>query len=138
METSLTLLAQSSLPTPYWAEAFHTTNYIINCLLAHHLLQNLSPYKKLFQKSPQYNFFKVFGCACYPYLRLYNNNKLQFHSKCCVFYGYSLNHHGYMCLDPFMGNVFISQQVVFDENSFPSMSRIHSYFTVIALLVCGS
>lgn len=124
VEIGLTLLAQSSLPTPYWVEAFHTAKYIINHLPAHRLLQNLSPYEKLFKKSPQYNFFKVFGCECYPYLRSYNNNKLQFYSKHCVFLGYSLNHHGYRCLDPFMGHVFISRQVVFDEYIFPYQESI--------------
>ncbi|TQE05315.1 hypothetical protein C1H46_009090 [Malus baccata] len=123
VETGLTLLAQSGLSTPFWTESFHTSNYIINRLPTC-LLHNLSPFEKLFHKPPQYQFFKVFGCACFPYLRPYNTNKLQFRSKRCVFLGYSLNHLGYRCLDPSTGRVFLSRHVVFDEHSFPYKESI--------------
>lgn len=65
VEIWLTFLAQSSLPTSYFVEAFHTANYIINRLPTR-ILHHISPYEKLFHKPPQYSFFKFFGCACYP------------------------------------------------------------------------
>ena len=77
VEIGLTILAHASLPASFWVEAFHTANYLINRLPTKGL-QNDSPYHKLFSKSPQYDFLKVFGCACFPYLRPYNHNKLQF------------------------------------------------------------
>jgi len=73
----------------------------------------------LFHKSPDYQFLKVFGCECWPYLRPYNSHKFAFCSKTCVFLGYSLSHHGYKCLDPLANRVYIAQHVVFNEQAFP-------------------
>ena len=58
-------------------------------------------------------------------MRPYNERKLQFRSKHCVFLGYSNFHKGYKCLDPSQGRVYISRDVVFDENIFPFAS-LHS------------
>jgi histone deacetylase 1/2 len=57
-----------------------------------------TPIERLLGETPDYTFFKVFGCACWPHLRPYNNRKLQFRSKQCVFLGYSSLHKGYKCL----------------------------------------
>ena len=69
-------------------------------------------------------FFRVFGCACFPYLRPYNNNKMEFRSKSCVFIGYSLNHHCYQCLDRSSGRIYLSRHVLFDEQMFPFRETI--------------
>ena len=82
-------------------------------------LKHNNPYAKLFNKSPDYSFLRVFGCACYPLLRPYNSTKFAFRSKKCTFLGYSSNHRGYRCLDLDSGHVYLSRHVVFDENSFP-------------------
>ena len=99
VETGLTLLVHAKMPPTYWAEAFHTANYLISRLPTK-VLKLVSPYTKLFQRDPTYEILKVFGCACFPYLRPYNNNKLPFRSCKCIFLGYSLNQLGYRCLDP--------------------------------------
>lgn len=123
VETGLTLLALASMSLSYWAEAFHTATYLINRLPTR-VLQNVSLYHRLFHKTPQYDSFKVFGCAYFPYLHPYNQQKLQFRSKRCVFLGYFLNHHGYRCLDLHTGRVFLSRHVVFDEHCFPFKDTI--------------
>jgi hypothetical protein len=63
-----------------------------------------------------------FGCACWPNLRPYNNRKLQFRSKQCVFLGYSNLHKGFKCLYVAEGRVYISKDVVFDEDVYPFAS----------------
>lgn len=75
-------------------------------------------FKKKILKSPQYDILKVFGFACFPYLKAYNSNKMQFRSKCCVFLGYSLNQQSYRSLHLTTGRVFLSRHVVFDETIF--------------------
>jgi hypothetical protein len=76
----------------------------------------------LFHETPDYTFLRVFGCACWPNLRPYNNHKLAFRSTQCVFLGYSSMHKGYKCLDRSTGRIYISRDVVFDEHFFPFAS----------------
>ena len=83
------------------------------------LLANQSPYEKLFQHSPDYSFLKTFGCLCYPHLRAYTSHKLNYQSEKCVFLGYSSMHLGYRCLSLTTNRIYISRDVIFDEQVFP-------------------
>uniref|UniRef100_A0A2N9HK34 Integrase catalytic domain-containing protein n=1 Tax=Fagus sylvatica TaxID=28930 RepID=A0A2N9HK34_FAGSY len=118
VETGLTLLATASVPFSYWDEAFLTSAYLINCLPSP-VTKNKSPLEILYHKTPDYNFLKTFGYACWPHLRPYNTHKFDFRSKRCVFLGYSLNHKGYKCLDLSTNRMYIARNVVFDEHTFP-------------------
>jgi len=120
LETGLTLLAQSGLSKHHWVDAFLTSVFIINRLPTP-VLNHISPFEKLFLKSPDYTILRVFGCKCFPLLRPYNSNKLQFRSKTCIFLGYSSA--GYRCLDPITNRVYLSRNVVFDEHSFPAREK---------------
>lgn len=76
VELGLTLLHHVSLPLKFWDSAFCTAVYLINRLPTASL--NFSvPYYVLFQKSPDYNFLKTFGCSCFPLLRPYDNHKFE-------------------------------------------------------------
>jgi hypothetical protein len=121
VETGLTLLASSSVPFSYWDEAFLTVAYLINCLPSP-ITQHKSLIDILYHKSPDYKFLKIFGCACWPHFCPYNSHKLDFRSKHCIFFGYSLNHKGYRCLDPTTNRIYIARNVIFDESVFPFAS----------------
>jgi hypothetical protein len=97
---------------------FLISAYLINCLPSP-VTKNKSPLEILYHKTPDYNFLKTFGCACWPHLCSYNTHKFDFRSKRCVFLGYSLNHKGYKCLDLSTNRIYIARNVVFDENTFP-------------------
>jgi hypothetical protein len=58
IDTSLTLLAGSHVPKTFWDEACQTSCYLINRLLTP-VLQNLSPFQKLFNRR-RLQFFKNF------------------------------------------------------------------------------
>jgi len=118
VETGLSLLASASMPLKYWDEAFLTASFLINRLPSP-VTQHKSPFELLFHKAPDYNFLKVFGCACWLHLRPYKTNKLDLRSKLCVFLGYSLQHRGYRYLHLPSSRIYISRHVVFDENNFP-------------------
>jgi hypothetical protein len=125
VETGLALLAQSKLPITYWVDAFNTAVYLINRLPTA-VLKYQSPYAKLLHKSPNYSLLRTFGCACYPLLRPYNNHKLMYRSKKCIFLGYCSNYRGYKCYDPISKKTIISRHVIFDEHTFPAQDWISS------------
>jgi histone deacetylase 1/2 len=121
VEVGLSLLANSSMPLKYWDDAFLTATFLIN-LLPSKVLQFDTPTQKLLGITPNYESLRVFGCACWPNLCPFNKHKLSFRSKQCVFLGYSPLHKGVKCLDVSTGRVYISRDVVFDENIFPFAS----------------
>jgi histone deacetylase 1/2 len=118
VETGLTLLAHASVPLSYWNDAFSTACFLINRLPSR-TIDIQTPLQRLLLETPNYTFFKVFGCACWPHICQYNNHKLEFCSKKCVFLGYSSLHKGYKCLHVPSNRVYISRDVIFDEHVFP-------------------
>jgi hypothetical protein len=111
------------MPLKFWDEAFLTAIFLINRLPSK-IIDDKTPFEKLFGYPPDYTFLRTFGCAVWPNLRPYNSKKLEFRSKQCVFLGYSNMHKGFKCLDPKEGRVYISRDVVFDEEVFP-FSSLH-------------
>ncbi|KAJ0078370.1 hypothetical protein Patl1_36937 [Pistacia atlantica] len=126
MEMGLTLLVQSGLPKRFWVYAFLTSVFIIN-LLPTKVLDYSSPYQRLFHLSPNFTYFRSFGCQCFPYLCPYTPDKLSYHSTPCIFIGYCSNHKGFRCFDPSSRQVYISRNVIFYEGIFPA--REQSIFT---------
>jgi histone deacetylase 1/2 len=124
VEVGLSLLSHSKLPQQFWEDAFLTATYIINRLPTP-ILNQKSPYEIVYRHTPDYHFLKVFGCACWPYLQPYKKHKIDFISKKYIFISYSLDHHGYKCLDLAMGKVYVSRHVIFDEHNFPYKSPDH-------------
>lgn len=118
VETGLTLLHQASVPTEYWTYAFAVAVYLINRQPSSVLPQK-SPYAMLFNKTPNYLKLRVFGCACFPWLKPYNSHKLESRSLRCVFLGYSLTQSAYICLHQPTGRIYISRHVKFVESDFP-------------------
>ncbi|KAG8489227.1 hypothetical protein CXB51_017298 [Gossypium anomalum] len=117
VDMGLTLLARASMPLEYWSFAFSHAVHIINRLPTP-ILHHQTPYEKLYKTNPDYSQLKVFGSACFPYLRLFQQHKLQFRSQKCVFLGFGSHQKGYKCLTE-DGHVFVSRDVLFDETSFP-------------------
>jgi hypothetical protein len=113
------------MPLKFWDEAIATVVYLINRTRSK-ILDFSTPLERLFNKKKVYYLFlKTFGCACWSNLRPYNDHKLAFRSKCCVFLGYSFMHKGYKCLKVYSGRVYISRDVIFDEKIF-SFTELHS------------
>jgi hypothetical protein len=118
VEVGLALLANASMPLKYWDEAFLTAARLIN-LLPSKVLNYQIPAELLLHEKPDYSSLRVFGCACWPNLRPFNSRKLAIRSKRCAFLGYSSRHKGFQCLDIPIGRVYISRDVIFDEDIFP-------------------
>ena len=67
IELGLTHLKQASLPLKFWDFAFQTAVNLINRYPIASLKFQV-PYIVLFNKSPNYNFLRNFGCSCYPFM----------------------------------------------------------------------
>lgn len=87
VELSLAIISHASLPLDLWDHIFQSVVFLINRIPSS-TSPHTSPYHTLFNKIPDYKFFRVIGCQCYPLLRPYNSHKLQFRSLACVFLGY--------------------------------------------------
>lgn len=118
VEVGLALLSQASMPIKFWDEAFQNACFLINRLPSK-VINNLSPLERLLGSKPNYSFLQIFGCACWPNLRPYNTHKLQFKSQECVFIGYRNLHKWYKYLNKTTGRIYISSDVIFDEQIFP-------------------
>jgi hypothetical protein len=86
------------------------------------VLDYLSPYEHLFHLPPYFTYFQAFRCQCFPRLYPYTNDKLSYRSTPCIFIDYSSNHKGFWCLDPSFRHVYISRNVIFDEEKFSAQS----------------
>lgn len=88
VECGLSMPTHASMTLTYWNEAFISAVYLISRLPSYPLV-NKPPYELLFHEKPNYMSLRTFGCLCFPNLRPYNNNKLQFKSTPYTFLGYS-------------------------------------------------
>ncbi|GJS63910.1 putative ribonuclease H-like domain-containing protein [Tanacetum coccineum] len=61
IEAARTMLADSLLPIPFWAEAVNTACYVLNRVLVTKP-QNKTPYELLLAKLPSISFMRPFGC----------------------------------------------------------------------------
>ena len=82
------------------------------------VLNYTSHFQSLYHRKPNYKLLRVFGCACFPYLRPYNKHKFAFHTTKCVFPYYNLVHKGFCCLSS-LGQIYTTMSVLFDEEWFP-------------------
>ena len=105
-------------------ESLNSTAYLLNQLPSP-ILDHKSPFELVYGFKPDYNFLKVFGCACYPYLKPYQRYKISFKTSKCLFIGYCSHHKGCWCLHP-SGRIYIAKNVAFDEQSFPYLSMCSS------------
>jgi len=64
VETTHSLLLFASVHSAFWGETTFTVVGVINAILSSHIL-GLSSFEKLYEYTPDYSFFRVFGCTCF-------------------------------------------------------------------------
>uniref|UniRef100_A0A2N9I753 Integrase catalytic domain-containing protein n=1 Tax=Fagus sylvatica TaxID=28930 RepID=A0A2N9I753_FAGSY len=115
LDTIRALTNAASTPASFWGEAALTAVYSINRCLSP-VIQNTTPYERLFGTAPNYSLLKVFGCVCFVLLQPHERTKLQPRSQLCCFLGYGLEEKGYRCYDPVAKRLRVSRHVVFWEH----------------------
>lgn len=112
------LLNHSGVPHSHWPDAFLSVVFIANRLPTP-VLENTSPFQKLFNRSPDYSLLRTYGCLCFPLIPKSTRSKLDMTSRPSCFIGYVREYKGYKCLDLFSGEIVISRNVLFDEDTLP-------------------
>ena len=109
---------QANLPLRFWGECILTAAYLINRTPTF-ILQGKTPYEILFRAKPTYDNIKVFGCLCYVHRFQRQKDKFASHSRKCLFLGYPFGKKGWKVYDLETGEVFVSRDVIFQEENFP-------------------
>ena len=120
------LLLSTKVPTPFWGKAalhaVHTINRIPSPVI-----QNQTPYERLFGSPPDYHHFRSFDSACFVFLQPHEYNKLEPRSRLCCFLGYGETQKGYRCYDFASHPLYVSRNVVFwEHHSFVELSHFHA------------
>lgn len=138
LDTVRALLLSASCPDRFWGEAALTAVYTINRVPSS-VLANISPFEKLFNKSPDYTLLRPFGCVSFVLLPPPERNKLEPRARLCCFLGYGVEHKGYRCWDPISNRLRISRHVTFWEHTmFATMSTFRTPFDLSSSLFTSS
>ena len=81
------LLFSTKVPAPFWGEAALHTPHAIN-RISSPVIQNQTPYERLFGSPSDYHHLRSFSSACFVLLEPHEHNKLEPWSKLCCFLGY--------------------------------------------------
>ncbi|CAA7022560.1 unnamed protein product [Microthlaspi erraticum] len=109
---------QAHLPIEYWGECVLTAGYLINRTPSI-LLKNKTPFEVLYGHPPGYKHLRVLGCLAYAHNIDHKGDKFTSRSRRCVFLGYPYGKKGWKLYDLEREVVFVSRDVVFQENIFP-------------------
>ncbi|GJW50881.1 putative ribonuclease H-like domain-containing protein [Tanacetum coccineum] len=116
IEATRTMLADSKLPTTFWAEAFNTACYVQNRLLVIKP-HNKTPYELFLGRKPTLSFMRPFGC---PFTILNTIDHLgKFNGKADkgFFVGYSINSKAFRVFNSRTRIVEENLHVQFSENT---------------------
>ena len=81
LDTVRAFLLSAKVPAPFWGE---TTVHAINRILSL-VIQNQTPYERLFGSPPDYHHLHSFGFTCFVLLQPHEHNKLKPRSRLFVF-----------------------------------------------------
>ncbi|GJZ71951.1 putative ribonuclease H-like domain-containing protein [Tanacetum coccineum] len=115
IEAARTLLADSQLPTTFWAEAVNTVCYVQNRVLVVKP-QNKTLYELFRGRSPAISFMKPFGCHVTILNTLDHLGKFDRKSDDGFFVGYSINSKAFMVYNIRTRKVEESLHISFLEN----------------------
>ena len=116
MEMARSLIAEKKLPKSFWAEAVHTSVYILN-RLATKAVQGMTPLEAWTGLKPSVKHIKVFGSICYTHVADVKRTKLDEKAQLGIFIGYAVSSKGYRVYNVQTKKILVSRDVQFDEGA---------------------
>lgn len=114
-EPARTMLFHAGLPPEFWAEAYHTANYLKNRSPSRAV--PTTPHEVFHGTAPSGLNLRVFGCLCHVHVPATKRaGKLASRSRPCIFIGYSDTQKGWRVYDPETKQTYVSRDVIFQEN----------------------
>lgn len=117
LEMARALRFHAGLPLKFWGECVLTAVYIINRLPTR-VTGHKTPYELLLGKKPKYDHMRVFGCKAYMHNKR-RQDKFDERGKPCIFIGYPMTQKGYRLYDLQSGEIHVSRDVIFLEETYP-------------------
>lgn len=117
VESARAMLIHSGLPNTFWAEAISTAAYIRNRTVTSSLAEK-TPYEMWYERKPDLQNMKVFGCVAHVLVDESQRRKLDSKTTRMLFVGYSKSPKGYRVYDPEKNKAYIRRDAVFDESAF--------------------
>ncbi|GJW03580.1 putative ribonuclease H-like domain-containing protein [Tanacetum coccineum] len=116
IEAARTMLADSNLPTTFWAEAVSTACYVQNRVLVVKP-HNKTPYELFHSRTPTLNFMRPFGCPVIILNTIDHLGKFDGKADEGFFIGYSLNSKAFRVFNCRTGIVEENLHIRFRENT---------------------
>ncbi|GJW52636.1 ribonuclease H-like domain-containing protein [Tanacetum coccineum] len=133
IEAAKTMLADSLLPTTFWAEAVNTACYIFNRVRVTKP-QNKTPYELLFGHKPMISYIRPFGCHVTILDTLSVLGKFDGKSDEGFLVGYSLNSKAYRMFDI----DYLTDSMKYIPVSLENQAKPHAGTSAVTNHVCTS
>ncbi|OWB87019.1 hypothetical protein B5S33_g5772 [[Candida] boidinii] len=118
-EKARILLAAAGAAEEFWADAVRTAEFFVNRLPSSAINFEV-PFTRWYGYSPDYSLFHSFGCSCHALIPPEKrSSKFSSTAIPAIFVGYSLSHKAYRIYDPVSNEIFISNNVRFDDSTYP-------------------
>lgn len=115
LEMVRSCLKTMRVPDVLWGEAVSHAVYVLN-RLSTKALKNATPYELWIGRKPQVSHLRVFGCIAHMKVMKGHLDKLEDRSKKVVYLGNEKGSKAHRLLDPETGKMYISRDVIFEEN----------------------
>lgn len=108
---------QAGIPIRFWGHCIQVVVDLINRLPST-VIENKTPYEKLYGIEQFVHHLKVIGYICYAKI-IQQHDKLMPRSKPSIHMGYAHNQKGYLLYDMTDKIFFVNRNVIFKEDCFP-------------------
>lgn len=110
------MLFARNIPSKFWAEAAHTTTYILNRSYTR-TQPDKTPYEAWFGIKPSLACVRVFRCNAFIHVPVALRKKLSSKTHKAMFLGYSDESKAYRLWDHVLQRIVVSRDVIFHENT---------------------